>query len=231
MHSEERTRKILGLLFVVLVSTVNSCSVSSPPPPSTSTPTDFSNQPILDKSESYNGTGSTDISFPVSYLPAMFSLYTMGGTNSVIKTSANRDFESIVVLKTQSVRENDVGISDLEIDGDRITVSIKAIDEWWLSVLPLSEANFLAVPGKVNGNGEFLFILEGAQPRYIHLTTERENQAITLMTFDGQDGESLFSTTRAYDDWIPVPSNIGILQIVGVGSWAIEVVQSADIID
>jgi len=231
MQSRERARKVLSLLFLVLLLTASSCSISSPLPSKTSTPTDFSGLPVFDKSESYHGSGSTDLTFPVSYLPAMFSLATMGGTSSVLKTAANRDFESIVVFNTQSVRENDVGISSVEIEGDGATVSIKAIDEWWLTVIPLSEANFLAVPGKVKGNGDFLFILEGAQPQYLHLTTERENQAITLMTFTEEGRDSFFSTTRAYDDWIPVPTNTRLLQIVGVGSWAIEVVQSADIID
>jgi hypothetical protein len=231
LRSISHTRKTRSAFSLVLIIAVVSCSPSSPPPSSTSTPTNFSGPPIFDKSESYHGTGSTDLAFPVSYLPAMFSLATMGGTSSVIKTAANRDFESIVVFNTQSVRENDVGISSVQIEGDTTTVSIEAIDEWWLTAFPLSEANFLAVPGKVKGNGEYLFILEGAQPQYLHLTKEQENQAITLMTFDGHDRESLFSTTRAYDNWIPIPKKAIMLQIVGDGSWEIEVVQSADIID
>jgi hypothetical protein len=231
MHSRERVREIMYLLFLVLSLNASSCSVSSPLPSKTSTPTDISVLPVFDKPESYHGTGSTDLRFPVSYLPAMFSLATMGGTSSLIKTAANRDFELIMVVNSRSVRENDVGISSVEIEGDDTTISIKAIDEWWLTVIPLSEANFLAVPGKVKGNGEFLFILEGAQPQYLHLTTEREDQAITLMTFTEEGRDSLFSTTRAYNDWIPVPTNTRLLQIVGVGSWEIEVVQTADIID
>jgi hypothetical protein len=231
MYSCKHAKKILILLTAGAMFMAYSCSSASPVPSSTATRIDFSVTPEFSESEFHEGTGSTSLSFPLSYLPAMFSLTTMGGTNSVIKTASNRDYESIVILNTKSMRENHVGISSIVVEKGSISVSIEASEDWRLMILPLSESNFLAVPGKVKGTSDYLFILEGSEPNYLRLTYEQEHQAITIRIFNGQDIDTLVATMMPYDEWSPIPNDTNAIQVVGSGSWVLEIVQSADTID
>ena len=234
-------RSFQFLLVLCLLLLVSSCARTSGVPPSSQvpdvmntsappTPTEeqasFPEPPPIDY-ERFSGSGNSELSFPTGDLPLEFVLTTLGGTQSIIQTSADRDHESIMLLNSPSIAESDAGITSIEVDGDEVLVHIEAPGEWTLNVGNFTDDHFLPVPGGVRGSTAQTILIDSPDAKWLHISWAEDQAVISISILDGGEMvDRYFATSQPYNDWRLLPEGAIALYITAEGEWELQLANS-----
>jgi len=116
------------------------------------------------------------------------------------------------------------GIIPLDFMTDEWTsrFEVTATGDWTIEVLPLSSIRVLSIPGKIEGNGDEVFVLTGGVPDLGIISGNSGSNHFAVKSYNG-GRDLLVNTTDPYEGTVMVDSGTILIEVIAVGSWTIEI--------
>lgn len=116
------------------------------------------------------------------------------------------------------------GIIPLDFMTDEWTsrFEITATGDWTIEVLPLSSIRVLSIPGKIEGNGDEVFVLTGGVPDLGIISGNSGSNHFAVKSYNG-GRDLLVNTTDPYEGTVMMDSGTILIEVIAVGSWTIEI--------
>jgi hypothetical protein len=100
---------------------------------------------------------------------------------------------------------------------------VSATGPWTISILPLTAAQVLRVPGSIEGRGDDVVFLTGNTPDLATIVGNDSSRHFAVREYGSGRPGLLVNTTDPYQGTVPLNTDTLILVISAVGDWAIDV--------
>ncbi len=202
----------------------NTPTITNTSPPSTPTRTPTIPPSPTPEPEPIILTGSGDAIVDIEKLNVPMIVHIVGNPGShhfaVINYDENNEQIDLLVNTTDPYD----GVRPLDFKDDVWTVrfEVKASGDWTIEVLPLKDANFVIVPGIIQGEGDdVIFLLEG-RPDTATIKGNSIGHHFAVISY-GNGRDLLVNTTDPYEGTVMLDPSTVILEIKADGAWEIEI--------
>ena len=184
-------------------------------PKPTSTPTPLPTPIIL------TGTGDSivDVDRPMS--PALVRIEGNASSRhfSVINYGSNGERIDLLVNTTSPYQ----GVRPLDFLADEHTTrfEVSASGAWTIEIIPLSNIEFVDVPGEISGTGDYVFGLRG-NPDTAAIQGNSTSNFFAVISY-GNQRNLLVNTTDPYEGVVIVPSGTLIIEVQASADWVIDI--------
>jgi len=222
----EQTRKAEEALVTQMPPTNTPAPTNTPQPPNTprptSTPRPTNTKTPIPQPIYLTGSGDTIIDFENTFQIAIVKINGNSASShfAVINYGKNGDKYDLLVNTTDPYE----GILPLDFHEDEHTTrfEVKAKGSWEITILPLSSARVLSVPGSVSGSGDDVILLIGSAPDIAIISGNSESRHFAVISY-GSSKDLLVNTTDPYNGTVVLDKDTLILTINSESNWNIEV--------
>jgi hypothetical protein len=185
-------------------------------------------QEFLDSSEpapepiELTGTGPSVVDIDKGNYPAIAMIE--GGSSaslfSVVAHDANSDLPNSLVTALSTYK----GIRPLDVEPGSLTIrlEIEAKGDWAITILPVTAAEVLTVPGTYEGEGDTVLILEGTADTAT-ITGGVDGSLFSVVGHGGSFPDSMVTALEPYEGKVVIEPETVLLEIVAPGEWSITV--------
>ena len=115
------------------------------------------------------------------------------------------------------------GILPLDFrDGEHTTrFEVNAPGDWIITVMPVSMARVLTVPGTIEGNGDDVFLITGESPDTAVIKGNAGSVNFAIISY-GDNIDLLVNTIDPYEGTVIVDPTTSAMEVKAVGPWTIE---------
>jgi hypothetical protein len=100
---------------------------------------------------------------------------------------------------------------------------VSATGPWTISILPLTAAQVLSVPGSIEGRGDDVVFLTGERPDLATIAGNDSSRHFAVREYGSGRPGLLVNTTDPYQGTVPLNADTLILVISAVGDWTIDI--------
>jgi len=189
---------------------------ATPVPTETPEPTPEPDPIIL----SGSGDSILDVDKPGS--PMLVSIKGNSCSRYFVVTSLDENNETLdLLVNTTDPYE---GSGPLDFSDFQLTVRLQVESncEWEISILPLSAARTLTIPGSISGTGDELFLLDGGTPDLVHVVGNSAGRYFGVFSYS-DFSDLVVNTTDPYDGTGILSVNTVAIEVEAVGEWTIEI--------
>ncbi len=104
--------------------------------------------------------------------------------------------------------------------GEARELDISAVGSWTVEVEPLRAATEVVVPGKIEGSGDYVFLLDG-EPSEASISGNQDARHFAVEAYN-QGSDLLVNTTDPYEGRVRIREDAKVVVMYAVGEWTIE---------
>lgn len=106
---------------------------------------------------------------------------------------------------------------------DSGSLQVTASGDWTIDVYDIFNAPYVFIPSRVNGNGDFVLVLSGAQPDKGFVQANESGDLFRILGY-GRDVSVLVDSTEPVVGSFSIDPDILVLEIQAVGDWQLDVI-------
>lgn len=106
---------------------------------------------------------------------------------------------------------------------DTHRLEITATGDWIITILPVSSMAVLEVPGKFEGNGDFVFQLAGQPADLAIIVGNQDSRHFAVLTYSTEGIDLLENTTEPVDNKYMMDGGVFAIEVKATGPWSIEI--------
>jgi hypothetical protein len=191
-------------------------------PEPTNTPTPTSTSTPLPDPVVLTGSGDDIVDFENPFNIAIAHIVgNAGGRHfAIINYGADGSRYDLLVNTTDPYD----GIKPIDFGSNEHTTrfEVKAAGSWTITVMPVTSAKVLDVPGKIEGSGDDVIFLIGGTPDVATVVGNQQGRHFAVVGY-GNRRNLLVNTTDPYEGKVVLGGDVRVLVVTGVGSWLLDV--------
>jgi len=168
------------------------------------------------------GTGPSVIDLDKGSYPALAVIEggSAGQVFSVIAHDASSDIPNPLVTAFDVYK----GIRPLDVEANSLTtrLEVEARGDWSISILPVTEADVLTVPGTYEGEGDAVLILEGIA-NTATISGGAVNSLFAVFGHGGLLPDPMVTAFEPYEGQVVVEPETVLLEIQATDTWSVTV--------
>lgn len=172
---------------------------------------------------SLSGSGDSVIDFEKWTGPAIAQISGNQAGNGNFAIYAHTENDRDLIVNTIDPYS---GIVPLDFASGQQTTrfEINAPGDWSITILPLSAARVLNVPGQIQGQGDDVIALDGGQPDIAAISGNQTGAGnFAIYAYTPNDRDLIVNTIDPYSGSVPLDSNALVLVIHAVEDWTIDI--------
>ena len=188
---------------------------NTPRPTDTPIPPTPTPEPII-----LSGTGDSLVDIEKSVGPGLVHITgNAGGRHFAVKNYDSADQDIDLLVNTTDPYD---GIRPLDFMENEHTFgfAVSATGEWTIEVMPLAMIELVTSSGKIDGNGDYVFAIEGDAKR-AKITGNADGRHFAIFGYGTSGKDMLINTTESYDGEIRLSSGTFIIEVIAHGEWSI----------
>ncbi len=169
----------------------------------------------------FSGTGDNVVSLDKADGPALLRIVNSGARNFVVWTYDASGNKVDLLVNVIGPYRGVVLVDKDSYEPPAKRLVIKSDGAWQIDLLPLSQANRLAVPGALGGSGDDVVALAGGRPDLLKISHEGQRNFVIWSYGGGTD--LLVNVIGAYSGTKPLNSSTSLLTIHADGKWSLNI--------
>ena len=151
----------------------------------------------------------------------MRSKYSSGGNFIVTNYDANNQTIDLLI-NVIGAYEGTVPL-DFKLAEQTARLEIKASGPWEIQILPLDVARHAVIPGTIQGVGDDVFYLDGANPDTVKADASTASSNFVLFSYSDSGIDLVFNEIAPYTGTALLDQSTFLVSVRATGNWTLEI--------